>query len=140
MSANEKLKQLIAESKLNQNEGESMSSEEMSRHFGEKHVPDAEIPNFNSAEDAEKWEKEQDESSDIYKIKARVVNAVGANLTPVGEILCNSYTHVMKAFYNFAESLNDIDKERLKELIRSQEGMPANVISASKVYQRPKSR
>jgi hypothetical protein len=138
-----KLSDAILESQLNQQEGESMSAEEVAKHFGEEPQSDAEIPTFKSAEDAENWEKAQQESSDIYRISARVKNHVsftGGSLTPVGEILCNSFIHVMKAFYDFADTLSDIDRERLRELIRKQEGMPANVIAASKSHVQVKKR
>lgn len=85
-------------------------------------------------EEVKEWEKEQDNSDDIYKIVARVKNharSKSATLTPVGDALCNTYTHVIKSFYDFANSLTDKnDKIRLIELIRKNETMPGDFIMA----------
>jgi hypothetical protein len=93
-----------------------MSSSEVAAHFGE------EVP-------VEKPMTEED----LYAIAARVKNAarmsVGGNLTATGEQLCNSFVHLFKAFYDFADTLNDKDKERLKELVRSQEIVPGDFIA-----------
>lgn len=95
-----------------------MTAKETADHFGEKVVP---------------MEKGTDE---IYAIAARIKNAcvmsVGANLTPAGTMLCNTYTHTIKAFYDFAKTIKDEDdRERLNAFIKSQEGMAATFVSAA---------
>jgi hypothetical protein len=95
-----------------------MSAKEAADHFGEKVVP---------------MEKGTDE---IYAIAARIKNAcvmnVGSNLTPAGVMLCNTYTHTIKAFYDFAKTVKDEnDRERLNAFIKSQEGMAATFVGAA---------
>lgn len=88
-----------------------------------------------SIEEIESWEKKQDNSNDIYKISARVKNIArggGGNLTDVGDMLCNTFTHVAKSFYDFAEKISDKEtKIKLIELIRRHEDMPGNFIAAT---------
>jgi hypothetical protein len=95
-----------------------MTAKELAKHFGEKVVP---------------MEKGADE---IYAIAARIKNAcvlqVGSNLTPAGVMLCNTYTHTIKAFYDFAKTIKDEeDREKLNAFIRSQEGMAATFVGAA---------
>lgn len=88
-----------------------------------------------SIDELKEWEEKQDNSNDIYKIKARVANLArggGASLTPVGEMLCNAFVHVAKDLYDFAETISDpAVKAKLIELIRKHENMPANLIAAT---------
>lgn len=76
-----------------------------------------------------------EELIDIYAIAARVKNAVtfsGGALNSAGVILCNSYVHVLKALYEFANTLPPKKKGELVALLRSHESMPANVSIALK--------
>lgn len=118
-------------------EGGEMTEEELAVHFGEP-LPKAkqEKPiNKMTLEEIEAWEKQQDNSNDIYKIKARIKNLVraesGGSITDVGEMLVNCYVHVMKALYDFADKVEDKEtKIKLIGLIQSQENMPGQFISA----------
>jgi hypothetical protein len=115
------LSSITEEKSVEENEeqsGGTMTVEELAKHFGEKTIP---------------VERGADE---IYAIAARVKNAcvlqVGANLTPAGVMLCNTYTHTIKAFYDFAKTIKDEDdRERLKSFIMSQEGMAATFVGAA---------
>lgn len=96
---------------------DEMSTSELAAQFG---VP---VP-------AEK----QETNNDIYKISARVKNLArgsGASLTPVGDILCNTYTHVLFALYEYSSKLPEPHKTELFNLIQKHEGMPADVIAAA---------
>lgn len=126
---------------LDNNFGEPMSVAELAKHLN---VPTPEPvkkePLPTNPEEAEKWEKKQENSNDIYKIKARVKNLTigNGNLTPTGEILVNTYVHVLKALYDYAESLPEQYKNGLEDLLRSHEGMPGNIISAAASFVRKK--
>lgn len=120
-------------------EGE-MSEEELAKLFKERREPSArKVPekplNKMTLQEIEDWESKQDNSNDIYKIKARVANLArgpGMSLTPQGEMLCNSFVHVLKAFYDFSETMTDKEsKIKLISLIRAQEGMPGTLIAAA---------
>lgn len=76
-----------------------------------------------------------DSPTDIYAISARVMNAarmaVGANLTPAGTMVCNTFSTTLKEFYDFAENLEDaMIRKDLKNLIKAQEEAPARPIVA----------
>lgn len=74
--------------------------------------------------------------SDIYRIAARVKNlarANGATLTRQGDMLANAYVHVLKALYDFAETIPEPHKKKLTDLLQFHEKMPADVIDATKV-------
>jgi hypothetical protein len=85
-------------------------------------------------------EKQQDDSTDIYKLAARVKNLarVGdpsrgvGSLTPAGESLCNLYVHVLKSLYSFSETLESPKREELYNLVRSHEGMPGELLKLMK--------
>lgn len=118
--------------------GPPMTTEELAAYFGEslpKKPKKVKAVHKMDLQEIQEWEKQQDNSTDIYKIAARVKNLArggDATLTPVGESLCNVYVHVLKAFYDFADILDDKDtKIKLHELIRKQEGMPGNFIAAT---------
>lgn len=124
-----------------------MSEDELAKHFKEKRKDkkQKEKPKSlsqMSLDEIESWEKQQENSNDIYKIKARVANLArggGASLTPQGEMLVNTFVHVIKALYDFSEKLEDKNvKIQLDQLIRSQEGMPASLIAAAGVGVRTK--
>lgn len=73
--------------------------------------------------------------SDIYAIAARVKNlarSYDASLTPVGESLCNLYIHVLKEFYEYAETLPEPYRTKLTELIQSKEGFCRDVVELNR--------
>jgi hypothetical protein len=77
-------------------------------------------------------EKRQDNSTEIYKVAARVKNLARggeATLTPAGEALCNVFVHVLKDLYLFSETLDSTKREELYNLLRIHEGMPGKLIS-----------
>jgi hypothetical protein len=119
--------------------GESWDEESLSRYFKEKKPKKVReekktLKNMSIAE-IEAWERAQDNATDIYKIKARMMNLArdgGASITPVGEILINSFVHMLKSFYDFADKIEDSSvKIQLTDLIRAQEGVPSGIIKAS---------
>lgn len=121
------------------NSGE-MSEEELSRLFKEKRQTKktkelSKSLSKMSLEEINEWESKQDNSNDIYKIKARIANLArgpGMSLTPVGEILCNSFVHVLKALYDFADQIEDkAVKIQLIQIIRNQESVPGTIIAAA---------
>ena len=125
--------------------GEEFSEEEMARQFNEPppvRLPTKPLKEMTKAE-IEALESSADNSNDLYKIKARVANLArfgGASLTAQGEMLANTYVHVLKAFYDFAETIPDKTiRNNLVSLIRKHEDMPANLIAAAGagVNQRP---
>lgn len=131
---------VVDEAKLNSVEsdfGPQMSEEEIARHFGEatrKKKPKKSKLKAMTNEEILEWEKAQDNSNDIYKVSARVKNLArvgGATLTPAGDMLCNTFTHTLKALYDFAETVEDKSvKIKLIEAIRNQESMPASLVAA----------
>jgi hypothetical protein len=89
--------------------------------------------NEMTLEEIQDWEKEQDNSTDIYKIAARIKNLARvdgrASLTPVGDSLCNVYTHIIKRLYDFADTLKSEDEKKcLYELVKKSEAMPGDLI------------
>lgn len=73
---------------------------------------------------------------DLQRIASRVKNkarmAAQGNLTPVGDILCNSFSHVLNRLHKFANGLPENDQLILKVLLRAAEEMPGEVVSAAK--------
>lgn len=140
--------------KLNEMEngfGEEMSETDLALHFREplkksnkKKVDLSKKRPFKGMTEEEivEWEKAQDNATDLYKIKARVANLArdgGATLTPQGEMLANTFVHVLKALYDFAGKLEDKPTRiALTELIKKQENMPAQLIKAAGVGVRVK--
>jgi len=126
------------EAKLNQEEnsqGETMSANEVAKHFGEKHEEEVKKPIPKTEDEAVAWEKGQDESESIYKVAARVKNkatrAVKANLTAQGEALCNTFVHIFVALYGFSDKIPDESlRNELKDLIHKQEAVPGGLIAA----------
>lgn len=114
--------------------GPSMSVSEVAKIFN---VPtpakEKDEPLPTTEEELKAWEDKHNNSLDIYKIAARVKNLarISGPLTPVGEMMCNTYVHVLKALYEFADTLSSEDKERLIKLVMRHEDMPANLIAAS---------
>jgi len=121
-----------AESEL----GDELTQDEIAEYFKSKPKKSKSI-NFDkmTLEEIDEWEKKQDNSNDIYKVKARVANLArgsNASLTQVGEMMVNTFVHVLLALYAFAETIEDKDtKIKLIEIIRKQEGMPGNLINAA---------
>lgn len=86
--------------------------------------------------EAEEEEFRQDNSNDLYKIKGRVQNLAvgisGGNLTAVGEMMVNSFVHVVKDLYDFADTLQDKEtRAKLYERIKKHESMPGTLIAAA---------
>lgn len=121
-----------------QSGGGEMDEEELARHFGERVARKKKTKPINkmTMEELEQWEEDQDNSNDIYKVAARVKNLArggGGALTPHGEMMANTFVHVLMALYNFAETIEDREtKIKLIKLVRSNENMPANLIAATK--------
>lgn len=134
--------------------GEELSESDIARMFGEsqkrakpkqkklKDMSQGEINRTSPEElqklvdEAEEDDRAQENSNDIYKIKGRVQNLAvgisGGNLTPVGEMMVNTFVHVIKDLYDFAETLPDKNtRVMLTERIRKHEGMPGNLIHAA---------
>lgn len=125
--------------------GEELSEEELAKHFSERpkkakkdgiDMSVKEPFKGMTIEEIEAWEDKQQNSNDIYKIKGRVQNLAvgisGGNLTPVGEMMVNSFVHVVKDLYDYASTLADNRiRMELTERIRKHEGMPGNLISAA---------
>jgi hypothetical protein len=119
--------------------GDTLSEAELAAYFNEptpkpKKVKKEKSLNKMTLEEIKDWEKAQDNATDIYKVSARVKNLArvnGSTLTPVGEALCNLYTHVLKALYDFSDTVTDKEiKIQLVEVIKKQEGMPGNFITS----------
>jgi len=70
----------------------------------------------------------------VYQIDARVKNHArsgGGNLTTQGVALCNSFTLILKEFYDFAETVkNKKSKAKLLKLIESKETVAGDLIAA----------
>lgn len=126
--------------------GEEMSEEELAKMFNEKPKKNQGGVDMSkkhpfkgmSLDEIEEWEAKQNNSNDIYKIKARVQNLAvgisGGNLTPVGEMLANTFVHLFKDLYDFADQIPDKEvKIALIEKIRKHESAPGNLIAASGV-------
>lgn len=124
--------------------GEEMSEEDLARHFSEAPkrkkkggVDMAAKDPFKemSLDEIEAWEAKQNNSNDIYKIKARVANLArsgGGSLTSQGEMLCNTFVHVLVDLYQFADTIPDKEmKIKFIERIRKHEGMPGTLINAA---------
>jgi hypothetical protein len=131
----------VDEGRLNavENEGGEMSEDELAKHFQEKPVKrkKKKVKKLSkmSLEEIESWERAQDNSNDIYKLNARIKNAarmaVKGNLTAQGDMLTNTFTHLLKALYDFADTVPDKETRiRLTELVKKQENVPADLISA----------
>jgi hypothetical protein len=134
---------VVDEGRLNaiENESGEMSEEEVAALF-QTQLPEPKAKkkkikplNKMSMEEIEEWERQQDNSNDVYKVQARVKNAaskaVKANLTPQGIMVCNTFVHMLKLLYDFANTIDDKQTRiKLTNLVKSQEDMPASLISA----------
>jgi hypothetical protein len=72
--------------------------------------------------------------NDIYEIAGRIKNIIAKKdiaLSPVGNILVNSYALVLKDLYDFADTLPMPLGDKLVDLLISKEGMPEYVIRLS---------
>jgi hypothetical protein len=73
-------------------------------------------------------------SDDIYIISGRIKNILAKSdiaLSPVGKILINAYTLVLKELQDYAEKIPEPWSRELKDLLISKEGMPEYVIRLS---------
>lgn len=87
-------------------------------------------------EQIEEWERKQENANDIWKVKSRVQNLAsgisGGNLTAVGTMMVNSFVHVVKDLYDFAETIPDKSlRIALIERVRKHESMPGTLIAAA---------
>lgn len=94
------------------------------------------FPKDATKEEAEAWEKEQDNANDITKVNGRIKNLareeVRTNLTPVGDALCNMYTHHIMKLLRFADKITDEStKESYLAMIRDEEAMPARFMKTT---------
>lgn len=109
------------------NTDDQMSDSELLKHFGEK---------------VQLKPKVLDGDNSIYKVSARIKNYArsgGLALTPVGEGLCNTFTHMILDLYRFAETLPETERKQLEVIIKRQEQMPGdfiNMASKSQVSQK----
>ena len=132
---NKKVKKIVP--KVEESFGEEMSEDDIAAFFKEPKVKKKKTKKLKNMtlEEIESWEKAQNNSNDIYRVSARIKNlardAIKANLTAQGDMVVNSFTHVVKAFYDFAETVADKEtKIKLIELARKQEEAPANLLAA----------
>lgn len=102
---------------------DEMTDEEVASLFGE---PVPQLPVFNP--------------NGIYQIAGRIKNHVvfaGFTITPNSEMICNTYSHMLYDFYQFALSLPEKERNELEALIRKQEDAAAGLISAAHRNVRP---
>lgn len=116
---------------------DQMTAKDMAMTFGERELVEKILPKISelTKTQIEELERAEAESSDIYRISARVMNQArynGGSLTPVGQQLCNLYCHVMKAIYDFGDTLDETKKEELKTLLRKHEGFPGKLLSLTR--------
>lgn len=100
-----------------------MSAEEMAHLFGEE-VPKGIVP--SNAPDLYK-------DNGIYQIAGRIKNHVafaGFPMSPNAEMICNTYAHMMFAFYQFGLTLDEEQRAKLESIIRIQEEGAAGLIAA----------
>lgn len=123
--------------------GGELSEEELANHFREKPTlkvlkkkKEKELKlNKMSMAEIESWEAAQDNSTDIYKVSARIKNAarmaVKANLTPQGDMVTNTFAHLIKGLYDLADTIPDKEiKIKLVNFAKKQEETPAGLIAA----------
>lgn len=127
----DKIKEFVA----NENSCDEMSASDVAKLFNEVYAEEKYEKIPETKEEIEAWERSQENSNDIYKVNARIKNlareAVKANLTAQGDMVINSFTHVLKAFYDFAETVQDKEtRTKLIALTRLQEGAPALLLTA----------
>lgn len=76
--------------------------------------------------------------NNIYEISGRVKNLIAMEdiaVSPVGTVLVNYYSLVLKDLYDFAETLPATDRDRLDLLLRSKENLPMLVIKVGSALQ-----
>jgi hypothetical protein len=74
------------------------------------------------------------QNDDIYAISGRVKNIIAKEdipLSPVGTILVNYFSLMLKDLYDFAETLDETDKSNLKCLLKQKESVPLSIIRAA---------
>lgn len=73
--------------------------------------------------------------NDIYSVNGRIKNIIARediSLSPVGNVLVNYYSLMLKDLYDFAESISDpCCRHALKDLLLSKENLPMLVIKVS---------
>lgn len=80
-------------------------------------------------------------NNDVHTISARVKNLIAKEdiaLSPVGKILVNYFTLVLKRLYDFSETLPEPYNKQLNDVIKMTEDMPLLVIKVSTPKEQPK--
>lgn len=131
---------LAKENELNAMEkdfGDEMSEEDIARMFNEKPKKKKKTKPIEkmTLKEIEDLEEAQNNSNDIYKVSARIKNlartAVKGNLTAQGDMVTNTFAHLIKGIYDFAQTVQDKDtKTKLIQYAKDQEQAPANLIAA----------
>lgn len=100
---------------------DEMTPEELATLFGEPvPVPSTHIPDLHK-------------DNGIYQVAGRIKNHVsfaGFPMTPNGEMICNTYAHMLFAFYQFALTLPEDKRVALEAICKSQEEGAAGLIAA----------
>lgn len=74
------------------------------------------------------------DKNDVYAISGRIKNIIAREdvaLSPVGTVLVNYFTLVLKDLYDFADTLEDSKKEALFRLLRAKEDTPLHIIQVA---------
>lgn len=72
--------------------------------------------------------------NDIYEINGRVKNHIANEdiaISPVGEVLVNYYTLMLKELYDFTLTLSLADRSRLELLLNKNENIPMLIIKVA---------
>jgi hypothetical protein len=72
--------------------------------------------------------------NDIYEIGGRVKNHIAREdiaISPVGEVLVNYYTLMLKELYDFTLTLSLADRSRLELLLNKNENIPMLIIKVA---------
>lgn len=121
--------------------GGEMSPSEIAQLFGEQ-TPSSKVNGVDMSikdpfhgmtlDEINEWEKTVEESNNIYKIKARLQNHWGGELTPAGEALLNTFAHIFKDLYTFAGTIYEKEiRNSLVERIKKHEKAPAGLIATT---------
>lgn len=122
-----------------------MSEADVAALFNEKpkkkkrQKPQKPVEEMTTMEEIKAMEAAHDNSNDIYRVSARIKNLARfgdgpvATLTPAGEALCNTFTHLIVELYTFADTVkNKAVRAKLLEIIKKNEALPGNFIAAMK--------
>lgn len=106
----------------------------MSREENEGQMTAEEMASLMGVPTPKPIEENRDEAM-IYLIAGRIKNHVALDamrsVGPQQQMLCNTFAHMLKSFYDFALKMPDSQtKTDLLALIKKQESVPAELISA----------